>query len=134
MITVVNKKDYTELGREYEIYIGRPSILGNQFDWKPNTAAMWKATDREDSIRKYEDLLRKRLASPKLKDHKNELRRLYRIWQRRGHLTLVCWCAPLACHGDVLKKILLEMRADEIEAGDPGSHSERFNPNDLDFE
>lgn len=33
------------------------------------------------------------------------------IWRlveqaRKGNLTLLCWCAPLACHGDVVKEVI----------------------------
>ena len=82
----------TEGGQEAEdgrvvsdVYIGRPSQLGNPFLIGPDGT-------REQVIEKYRawllsqpDLLAK---VPMLKD-----------------LTLGCWCAPKACHGDVLAQL-----------------------------
>ena len=71
------------------VYIGRPSKFGNPF-------VMGKDGDRDEVVKKYEQFL---MARPHLiKAAKHEL---------RGK-NLVCWCAPLACHGDVLLKIANE--------------------------
>ena len=35
-----------------------------------------------------------------------ELRRLHQVWRSTGALYLACWCAPLACHGDVVKRAI----------------------------
>lgn len=37
-----------------------------------------------------------------------EMNRLFRILVTRRVLALRCWCAPLACHGDVIARLLLE--------------------------
>lgn len=68
------------------IYIGRPSKWGNPF-------VIGKDGDRASVILKYENYL---LNSPKL---------LKQLGELRGK-DLVCYCAPNACHGDVLVKIV----------------------------
>lgn len=67
-------------------YIGRPSPFGNPF-------VIGRDGSRDEVIAKYRAYIE---ARPQLK----ELARK----QLRG-LNLVCWCAPLACHGDVLLEI-----------------------------
>jgi hypothetical protein len=67
------------------IYIGRPSKWGNPF-------VIGRHGDRGDVIVKYEAYLR---SSPELMGALHEL---------RGK-NLVCWCAPKACHGDVLLRL-----------------------------
>ena len=37
-----------------------------------------------------------------------EMMRLANIARAQGELTLVCWCAPAACHGDVIARVLRE--------------------------
>ena len=70
------------------VYIGRPGKWGNPF-------IIGKDGDRATVILKFEEYLRN---SPKLLDELSEL---------RGK-DLACWCAPNACHGDVLIKLVDE--------------------------
>jgi hypothetical protein len=71
------------------VYIGRPSKFGNPF-------VLGRDGDRATVIARYETWLR---SQPVLIEAaKREL---------RGK-NLVCWCAPLACHGDVLMRIANE--------------------------
>ena len=68
---------------EFDIYIGRPSKWGNPF-------AVGKDGTREEVIKKYREWL---FQQPELlKEAREELR----------NKILGCWCAPKACHGDVL--------------------------------
>lgn len=66
----------------YDVYVGRPSKWGNPF-------VIGKDGDREEVIRKYHRWI---LGLPGL---------LADIQELRGK-RLACWCAPLACHADVL--------------------------------
>jgi hypothetical protein len=66
----------------YDVYIGRPSKWGNPF-------TIGKDGSREDVIRKY----REWLPSQNLPIH-----------ELKGRV-LGCWCAPEACHGDVLLEL-----------------------------
>ncbi len=69
----------------YDVYIGRPSKWGNPF-------VVGRDGTREDVIKKYREYL---LSNPDLMKALPEL---------RGKV-LGCWCAPLACHGDVLERL-----------------------------
>jgi len=73
---------------QYDIYIGRPSKWGNPY-------RIGVDGTREEVIEKYKVFIRNR---PDLLGSLEELR-----GKRLG-----CFCAPLACHGDVLVEILEE--------------------------
>jgi hypothetical protein len=71
---------------KYEVYIGRGSKWGNPF-------VIGKDGGRDEVIEKYRGYL---MNHPELiEDARKEL---------RGKV-LGCFCKPLPCHGDVLKKI-----------------------------
>ncbi len=67
------------------VYIGRPSLWGNPF-------VIGKDGTRAEVVAKYERWL---LRQPRLMAQLDRLRGRH----------LVCWCAPLRCHGDVLLRL-----------------------------
>lgn len=72
---------------EYDIYIGRGGRYGNPFH-------IGRHGNREEVIRKYREWI---VEKPDLMEKaKVELK-----GKRLG-----CFCAPLACHGDVLREIV----------------------------
>lgn len=72
------------------LYIGRGTIWGNRFVVKPHGPYT-----REEAIRLYEEEIR---TKPEL---------LAQLPTLKGK-TLGCHCKPLACHGDILIKLLTE--------------------------
>lgn len=74
---------------KYDVYIGRPSKWGNPF-------AIGKDGTREEVIAKYREEM---IDKPGNRWIKSEARR-----ELKGK-KLGCWCAPEACHGDVLAEI-----------------------------
>lgn len=66
----------------HDVYIGRPSKWGNPFTLKCEA-------DRDKVLAQYLEWV---LSQPQLLAQLNEL---------KGK-TLGCWCAPRACHGDIL--------------------------------
>lgn len=78
---VLNKRD-----GESGVYVGRPTAFGNPF-------VIGRDGDRATVIEKYEAWL---LSQPELVARARE--------ELRG-CNLVCWCAPLPCHADVLLRI-----------------------------
>ncbi len=80
----------------YDVYIGRGSKWGNPYTHLPNTSAPWQVDSREDAIRLYEEWIR---SQPEL---------MGAIKKELKDKVLGCYCAPLACHGDVLIKIANE--------------------------
>ena len=69
----------------HHVYIGRPSKWGNPF-------VVGKHGQRGECIALYENWLRRNAALVATLD------------ELRG-LVLGCWCAPHACHGDVLVRL-----------------------------
>lgn len=77
----------------FDVYIGRPSQFGNPF------RVMGEST-RQSAIDQFEALARRKIAAkPEVAE---AIRTLY-------GKTLGCWCAPKACHGDVLLRIAAEL-------------------------
>jgi hypothetical protein len=105
MITVVNKRRVGPIPyNTVRVYIGRPTPLGNPFSHLDNTLAKFKVKTREESIEKYREWLTDKFAP--LKDKGPEWDQYFHIWACVGHVDveLECWCAPLPCHGDVIKE------------------------------
>lgn len=75
--------------QHYDIYIGRPSKWGNPFE-------IGKDGTREEVIEKFRNYILN-----------SDL--LYDIMELDGKI-LGCWCSPKACHGDVLKEIIEEIK------------------------
>lgn len=95
-ITVANKRTHPK-DDPTAAYCGRPSPLGNPF-------TIGRDGTREEVIARYEDWLTGRLAladSPQRRAYDKLLARA-----QKGDLTLLCWCAPLACHADIIKRLL----------------------------
>lgn len=70
------------------VYIGRGSIWGNPF-------IIGKHGSRDEVIEKYVKYLRNRV-----KANEVSLQQLASLYRK----DLVCFCAPLKCHGDILMK------------------------------
>ena len=94
-ITVANKKNYNGPG----VYIGRPSPLGNPFP-------LTNEAHRKDVIDLYRDWLKEMYAQ-----HGHVYDELHRLAAMEEDIILICWCAPKACHGDVIKKAIISIRA-----------------------
>ena len=88
MVTVANQRK-TKFGE----YIGRPSILGNPFVIGPDGT-------RDEVIAKYQIWFDEQIEARN--DIYDEVVRLLNI-ARKDNLVLICWCAPLKCHGNVIK-------------------------------
>lgn len=94
---------------EYDVYIGRdkkqPMHYGNPFDFKNGIGSV-KVSNREEAIQCYEEWLRGDPKWFKVEPVRRQwiLDNLTALEGRR----LGCFCKPLACHGDVLVKLLKE--------------------------
>lgn len=72
------------------VYIGRGSKWGNPYSHMVGTKAQYHAATRGEAIRQYALYLHQH---PEL---------LGAIKQELAGKTLVCFCKPAACHGDIL--------------------------------
>jgi hypothetical protein len=101
VIFVVNKRLYS--GEGEPIYRGA-SPLGNPFTHLNNSKyAEFKVKTRRESIDKYEEWLE---GQPEDSDAKVELYRLARMYKDTGELTLICFCAPYECHGNIISRMI----------------------------
>ena len=84
------------------VYVGRPSVLGNAF-------ALGRDGSREQVIARYRVWLWQQLQqadSPQRRALEDLLEQA-----RRQPLELLCWCHPLPCHGEVIRKAILWLAA-----------------------
>lgn len=96
-IRIVNRRNVGAVpAGAIRIYLGRPSALGNPF-------VIGRDGSRADVIRKYESWL---LGQTEKSEPVMELERVTRL-AGNGHLVeLECWCSPLPCHAEVVKRII----------------------------
>lgn len=73
-----------------DVYIGRGSPFGNPF-------IIGKDGTREEVIEKYEKYFYEKIVED---DH--FLQQVISLYSKR----IGCYCAPLACHGDIIKQYL----------------------------
>lgn len=71
------------------VYIGRGSPWGNPFSHMEGTTAFYKVNTREEAIEAYKHWFLRQ----------TDL--FLRLKELRGK-TLVCYCSPKSCHGDIL--------------------------------
>jgi hypothetical protein len=99
MLRILNGKKDGFLGKD-KIYIGRKgyglngSVLANKF-------VIGKDGTREEVIEQYRKWLW--LEFNKKGEVYEELVRIGKLVKAGNNVDLVCWCKPLACHGDVVK-------------------------------
>jgi hypothetical protein len=100
MIQVKNKKIYNGDG----FYIGRPTMFGNPFSHKNDTLATYKTNSPEESVSQYKIWFYEQI---KTNDKfKKELQTLIDYYRNNNELTMICWCNPRICHGDVIKEYI----------------------------
>lgn len=77
------------------VYVGRPTKWGNPYSHQPGTMAIHKVDTREEAIESYRRWM----------NRANQFTlRIAAVQELKGK-NLVCWCAPLPCHADVLLEI-----------------------------
>ena len=104
MIIVANKTTYKHDPDHHHVYIGRPSVLGNKWSSKSNTTAIHVST-REEAVALYNKWLRKNQHRPEIA---KALNTIYKLHKQGKVVVLLCWCAPLLCHGDMIKQLIEE--------------------------
>lgn len=82
MIPVLNKRH----GASDGVYVGRPSPWGNPWE-------IGRDGTRAEVIARYREYI---LERPDLVD----------LLRKMQPTALVCWCAPLPCHADILSELI----------------------------
>jgi len=109
-----------DLGSLAGVRVDRPTPLGNPFHLK-------SGDKREDCVNRYRQWLWRRLCEAPDGPEAQELQRLTALSSASDHnLVLLCWCAPLICHGQLIARAILWMQSGEHDhaSADP-------NPTDL---
>lgn len=94
MTRVINIKQ--KQGLNFEVYIGRPSIFGNPIVVGKVCTICGNVHDRGETLVCYRVYLMHRL------EHDMKFKQAVR--ELKGK-TLICFCKPLPCHGDILAEI-----------------------------
>lgn len=104
LIQVVNKHYY--IPSSNDIFIGRPSVLGNPYSHLANAAAgTIKVHTRDRAVSLYRDyLIHSCIHNQAVIDE------ITLLAQRQEQFNLVCYCKPAACHGDVITDLLVSLR------------------------
>jgi len=82
------------------VYVGRPSALGNPY-------VVGRHGTQEHVVALYRLWLRKQWRRGGAV--RQEIERLAAKYRHDGQLTLLCWCAPLPCHADVVREAVLAL-------------------------
>jgi hypothetical protein len=110
-ITVTNgkKSKFEGIDTINRIYIGRKNkTYGLEESHLSNPYSVGKNNPREESISDFSHHLDRHLgyANSRIK---SEFERILGLLKHGRDIELVCWCKPLDCHGDVIKKRLEEL-------------------------
>lgn len=102
MIKIVHKHELQGVYEHGDIYIGRPSALGNPY-------VIGKDGNRDEVIARYKQYIWGKYSAgdERVCSAIREIMDLEEITVVR----LVCWCAPKACHGDVIKAMISYIRS-----------------------
>lgn len=104
-INVVNKRFHTPQPNDY--YIGRGSIFGNPYTHIPSgTKAQYIVKDRDTACECYKTYFEN---SEELTNALFTQLVPFAI-KHNWNINLVCYCAPLRCHGDYIRMRLLQCK------------------------
>lgn len=98
---VVNKRLWRPTAKD--VYIGRGpfgwrgSILANQWTHMTGTQARHVVGSRAEAVACYRQWLKEQFKA-------GNVAVIQAVYDIPADANLVCWCAPLECHGDVVKR------------------------------
>lgn len=96
VLTPVNRR----YSKDWDIYAGRPSILGNPYTHLTNTGvhSCYRVMCRDDAVQKYEEYAWRRMQM----DTKFREALLACAGKR-----VACWCHPLNCHVHAIARLIV---------------------------
>jgi len=104
ILNVKNKRTHVAAPGVVDVYCGRGSVLGNPFSHKEGTKAKFVMESRDEAVEAYRGYFKEQMETNSA--FLNEMRRIYRI-ARKQEVNLICYCAPLRCHCDVIRGFML---------------------------
>ena len=111
-ITNVRTRRDDKLSHEREVRVHRPYLLGNPI-------VMKSESDRQEVIDKFRALLTREMTRPE-SPMRQEIMRLRRHHNNGANLELICFCAPKACHAEVIKEFI-EAEDEKLNLSDWGT-------------
>jgi DNA polymerase elongation subunit (family B)/uncharacterized phage-like protein YoqJ len=100
-IIVENKKSLSGLLGYSDVYIGRPSLLGNPFP-------IGNESERLEVIRKFEEYA---ISNQSVLD---EITKLGERLKTGEKLRLICFCSPKPCHGNIIIKLVRKYLGENV--------------------
>ena len=106
MINVININKEEKPSDGVYFYIGRPSVLSNPYTHldKNKTLALFQCEDREEAIEKYDEYFD--IMYGHNKEFTETVDEIYEHYKNGETVYLGCFCKPLTCHGDIIKRKL----------------------------
>jgi len=104
ILNVVNKRTHIAQKGTVDVYCGRGSVLGNPYTHKQGTKAKFIMESRDEAVEEYRNYFKTQMETNA--EFLAEMRRIYRV-ARQHEVNLVCYCAPLKCHCNVIRAFLL---------------------------
>jgi hypothetical protein len=100
-VLIVNKRNHKPTPAD--VYVGRPTVLGNPFSHEAGTLAKHRVATREEAVSKYHRWLANILAAEAECFEPGEDRLMTNaIRALKPDSVLVCWCAPQRCHAEII--------------------------------
>lgn len=87
-------------------YIGRGSPLGNPYSSKRSKHDVTYVADRDEAIKRFGDDLRGGMLDKSAYEFLGEII----LVSKSSPITLVCFCKPQCCHGDVIRDYIISGR------------------------
>ena len=84
--------------KEYDFYIDRRTVIGNPY-------LIGRDGNRDEVCDLYNKWFQDNINSKKIK---NYLEIIILAYIKYGKVRLFCWCYPKRCHGNTIKKYLME--------------------------
>ena len=117
MIEVVNVKTCKDVGKSGDVYIGRKNFNFSESKWaNPFPMGDCVVNDEEEHFNRETCILRYtryitngEIVNVNGKTWRGDLAK-QSLHELKNAKRLVCYCKPLNCHGDVLKKLISSMQ------------------------
>ncbi len=114
--------------KEHEVYIGREQRNG-LYDFEASTLAnTFRTCAKHRSIEIFDTMLTECLKKHPDAPVSKEIERLAQFAVLHGELHLGCWCAPEACHGNVVRAAILAVCEGHVNFPPPTRVVEDTNP------
>lgn len=107
-IQILNKHYHVNFAQENPetkiFYIGRGSALGNPYSHLYSASDKYFCINRAHAVSKYKTFFIEQFKTSV--ETREYLKSMLNELKAGNNIALLCYCFPLQCHGDVIKKVL----------------------------